>query len=78
MSEDEEESGIFTTPLEEQMYEPLPLVVGDGSVAIFDQVEFGITNNCLAARYEGGILSVLDRDSGLWRDIGKPFIKKVQ
>ena len=74
---DEPESGIFTTPQDEQ-FEPLPLVIHDGSVAIFDQVEFGAVHNCLAARFMDGYLSVLDRDSGLWRDIGNPVLKKVQ
>jgi hypothetical protein len=77
MSE-EPEAGIFTTPEEEQTFEPLPLVVHDGSMAIFDQVEFGTVYNCLAVKFLDGFLSVLDRDTGVWRDIGNPCLKKVQ
>ena len=72
------ESGIFTTPVEEQSFEPLPLVIHDGSVAIFDQVEFGLIHNCIAVKVMDGYVSVLDRDSALWREIGNPVLKKVQ
>ena len=75
---DEPESGIFTTPADEQSFEPLPLVVHDGAMAIFDQVEFGLIHNCLGVKFIDGFLSVLDRDTGLWRDIGHPVLKKVQ
>ena len=72
---DEPESGIFTTPQDEQGFEPLPLVINDGAVAIFDQVEFGIIHNCIAVKILDGFLSVLDRDSGIWRDVGNPSLK---
>jgi hypothetical protein len=75
---DEPESGIFTTPADEETFEPLPLVIHDGSVAIFDQVEFGRIHNCIAARFIDGYLSVLDVQSGLWRDVGSPVLRKVQ
>lgn len=74
----EYESGIFTTPADEQTFEPLPLVINDGAVAIFDQVEFGAIHNCIAVKILDGQLSVLDRDSAIWREIGNPVLKKVQ
>ena len=75
---DEPEAGIFTTPADEQAFEPLPLAVHDGSMVIFDQVEFCAVYNCLAVKFLDGFLSVLDRDTGVWRDIGNPSLKKVQ
>ena len=78
MSDEKHESGIFTTPREEQDYDPLPLVLNDGGIAIFDQLEFGEIHNCIAVKFLDGDLSVLDRDTALWREIGKPIVKKVQ
>jgi len=72
------ESAIFTTPREEQDYDPLPLVLNNGGIAIFDQLEFAEIHNCIAIKFIEGDLSVLDRDSALWREIGKPVLKKVQ
>jgi hypothetical protein len=72
------ESGIFTTPQDEQDFEPLPLCLNDGGIAIFDQVEFGQIHNCIAVKCMDGLVSILDRDSGLWREIGKPVLRKVQ
>jgi hypothetical protein len=75
---DEPESGIFTTEQDEQGFEPLPLMLNDGGIAIFDQVEFGVIHNCIAVKFLDGYLSVLDRDTALWRDIGNPSMKQVK
>ena len=50
----EYESGIYSTPQDEQNFEPLPLMLNNGGVAIFDQVEFGTIHNCLAVKFTDG------------------------
>ena len=78
MSE-ESESGIYTTPYDDQPYEPLALVLHDGTLAIFDQLVFAQVFNCVAAKCVDGVLSVLDADTKLWKDVGvPPTLKRVQ
>ena len=78
MSDDDDEiveAGIYTTPLEEQEpeeYEPVPAILHDAGVIIFDPIQFQYDFNCHCAQLADGVLFVLDRDSLQWVDVQKP------
>jgi hypothetical protein len=77
MSEEKETYDIEITPGTDEVEDPVPVTIfGDGLV-IFDPIEFAAAYNCLAARIEGGVLTVLDRETSRWRSVEPAPVKPV-
>lgn len=79
MSEEPETYDIEITPGTDEVeeYDPVPVVLHDGGVIIFDPIEFVDTYNCHAAQYQDGVLYVLDKETSRRRSVEPAPVKPV-